>query len=105
MLEKSIKALSPTPDQYPAFLDQIAAMWQSQPKWTAENLRTIKVPTWTVDGDHDEAIKRENTEFMAANIPNAGLLIQPDVSHFSFIQDSGQFNEDILHFLDHVHGQ
>jgi hypothetical protein len=27
--------------------------------------------------DHDEAIKRENTEFMAASIPDAGLLIQP----------------------------
>jgi len=24
---------------------------------------------WIVDGDHDEAIKRENTEFMAKEIP------------------------------------
>ena len=29
----------------------------------------IPVPTWIVDGDHDEAIKRENTEFMAAAYP------------------------------------
>ena len=50
-------------------------MWESQPKWTAEDLAAIKVPTWIVDGDHDEAIKRENTEFMAATIPDAGLLI------------------------------
>jgi hypothetical protein len=40
-----------------------------------------------VDADHDEAIKRENTEYMARTIPNAGLLIQPKVSHFSFLQD------------------
>ena len=55
------------------------------------DLATIKVPTWIVDGDHDEAIKRENTEFMAANIPGAGLSIQPEVSHFSFLQDPEQF--------------
>ena len=53
-----------------------------------------------MDGDHDEAIKRENTEFMAANIPGAGLLIQPEVSHFSFLQDPEQFNDDVLRFLE-----
>jgi pimeloyl-ACP methyl ester carboxylesterase len=103
--EKEFEALSPTPDQYKSFLDQIGTMWQTQPKWTAEDLKKIKTPTWIVDADHDEAIKRENTEFMAANIPEAGLLLQPQVSHFSFIQDSEQFNEDVLHFLDHVKGR
>ncbi|MBL8895186.1 MAG: alpha/beta hydrolase [Rhizobiales bacterium] len=97
--------LSATPDQYEAFLNQIAEMWKTQPNWTTDDLRKITTPTWIVDGDHDEAIKRENTEFMAASIPNAGLLIQPEVSHFSFIQDSAQFNEDLLHFLQHVKGQ
>jgi pimeloyl-ACP methyl ester carboxylesterase len=103
--EKEYQALSPTPDQYKPFLDQIGEMWKTQPNWTADNLRTIKVPTWIVDGDHDEAIKRENTEFMAANIPGAGLLLQPEVSHFSFIQDSEQFNSHLLHFLKHVKGR
>ncbi len=42
---------------------------------------------------------------MAAQIPDAGLLIQPDVSHFSFLQDPDQFNADLLHFLRHVRGQ
>ncbi len=103
--EKEYQALSPTPDQYKPFLDQIGEMWKTQPNWTADNLRAIKVPTWIDDGDHDEAIKRENTEFMAANIPGAGLLLQPEVSHFSFIQDSEQFNSHLLHFLKHVKGQ
>jgi pimeloyl-ACP methyl ester carboxylesterase len=103
--EKEYQALSPTPDQYKPFLDQIGEMWKTQPNWTANDLRAIKVPTWIVDGDHDEAIKRENTEFMAANIPGAGLLLQPQVSHFSFIQDSEQFNDHLLHFLKHVKAQ
>ncbi|TWB49712.1 alpha/beta fold hydrolase [Bradyrhizobium sacchari] len=94
------KRLSPTPTQYKSFVDEITKMWESQPKWTASDLAAIKVPTWVVDGDHDEAIKRENTEFMAANIPGAGLLIQPEVSHFSFLQDPEQFNQDVLRFLE-----
>ena len=62
------------------------------------------MPVWIVDADHDEAIKRENTEFMAAHIRGAGLLLQPEVSHFSFIQDPKQFNSDLLHFLEQVKG-
>jgi pimeloyl-ACP methyl ester carboxylesterase len=96
------KRLSPTPTKYKAFVNQITKMWETQPHWTAADLATIHVPTWIVDADHDEAIKRENTEFMAAHIPGAGLLIQPEVSHFSFLQDPQQFNDDVLNFLEHV---
>jgi pimeloyl-ACP methyl ester carboxylesterase len=102
---KEYERLSPTPTEYDAFLAQITKMWETQPHWTADDLHTIKVPTWIVDADHDEAIKRENTLFMADNIPGSGLLIQPDVSHFSFIQDPAQFNADVKHFLAHVKGK
>jgi pimeloyl-ACP methyl ester carboxylesterase len=100
--EKEYEALSPTPKEYQSFLTQIEKMWATQPNWTAAQLKTIKVPTWIVDADHDEAIKRTNTEFMVAQIPNAGLLLQPEVSHFSFLQDPEQFNRDVLHFLEHA---
>ena len=96
------KRLSPTPTEYKSFVEQITKMWETQPTWTEADLAAIKVPTWIVDADHDEAIKRENTEFMAAHIPGAGLLIQPNVSHFSFMQDPEQFTNDVLHFLEHV---
>jgi pimeloyl-ACP methyl ester carboxylesterase len=99
---KEYQALSPTPNEYKQFVAQITRMWQTQPHWTAADLRKITVPVWIVDADHDEAIKRENTEFMAASIPGAGLLIQPEVSHFSFLQDPDQFSADVLHFLAHV---
>lgn len=102
--EKEYETLSPTPTEYKAFLAQITRMWETQPNWTADDLKKIAVPTWIVDADHDEAIKRENTEFMAANIPDAGLLLQPEVSHFSFLQDPEQFTAEIEHFLRHVKG-
>ena len=100
--EKEYEKLSATPTQYKAFLDQISKMWETQPNFTKADLAGIKTPTWIVDADHDEAIKRENTEFMAAQIPGAGLLLQAEVSHFSFLQDPQQFNNDVLHFLAHV---
>ena len=103
--EKEYAALSPTPGEYKAFLAQITKMWETQPNWTAADLKKITTPTWIVDADHDEAIKRENTEFMAANIPDAGLLLQPEVSHFSILQDPAQFTADVLHFLQRVKGR
>jgi pimeloyl-ACP methyl ester carboxylesterase len=103
--ETEYRALSPTPDQYKSFFDQIGKMWETEPHFTADQLRAITVPVWIVDADHDEAIKRENTEFMANQIPDAGLLLQPEVSHFSFLQDPGQFTSDVLHFLQHVKGK
>jgi pimeloyl-ACP methyl ester carboxylesterase len=90
---------SATPGEYKAFVDQISKMWAEQPNWTDAQLKTIDTPVLVVDGDHDEAIRREHTEYVAATIPHAGLLILPNVSHFAFLQDPAQFNFVILHFL------
>ena len=91
--------LSPTPTQFKAFVDNIGKMLASEPQFTEAQLRGIKVPTWIVDADHDEAIKRENTDYMASLIPGAGELILPAVSHFAFLQDPALFNESLLRFL------
>ena len=92
--------LSATPKTYAAFVDQIGRMWAGQPNWTDAQLRAIKADILVVDGDHDEAIKREHTEYIAATIPGAGLLILPNASHFAFLQDPDLFNAAMLHFLD-----
>ncbi|SDA66842.1 Pimeloyl-ACP methyl ester carboxylesterase [Sinorhizobium sp. NFACC03] len=91
--------LSRTPGGYAAFYDQMLKMWTSQPNMTDRDLQGIRVPVWVVDGDHEEVIKRTDTLFIADNIPNSGLLIQPEVSHFSLLQDPDQFTQDILRFL------
>src|SRR5258707_4370674 len=91
--------LSPTPSEYDAFMAQVTKMWETQPHFTADDLHRIHTPIWIVDADHDEAIKRSNTLFMADQIPGSGLLIEPQVSHFAFLQDAQQFNADVLHFL------
>jgi pimeloyl-ACP methyl ester carboxylesterase len=90
---------SATPKEYGAFVEQISRMWAEQPNWTDAQLKSIDTQVLVVDGDHDEAIKREHTDTIAATIPRAGLLILPNASHFAFLQDPRQFNFAILHFL------
>ncbi len=92
--------LSPTPKQYDAFLAQIGHMWDSQPTWSDADLAQIAAPVVIADGDHDEAIFRAHTEYLAATIPGAGLLILPGTSHFAFLQDPALFNAAVLDFLD-----
>ena len=96
---REYRTLSATPDDYNVFVEQISRMWAEQPNWSDAQLEAIETPVLVVDGDHDEAIKREHTEYIAATIPHAGLLILPNVSHFAFLQDPEQFNFAILHFL------
>jgi pimeloyl-ACP methyl ester carboxylesterase len=93
------RSYSATPQQYDAFVEQISKMWAEQPNWTDAQLEAITNPVLVVDGDHDEAIKREHTEYIAATIPGAGLLILPNTSHFAFLQDPALFNFAVLHFL------
>jgi pimeloyl-ACP methyl ester carboxylesterase len=93
------QTLSPTPAEFAAFHKQLDTMWNTEPHFSDAQLRSIKVPTWIVDGDHDELIKREDSDRMAALIPGAGELILPRVSHFAFLQDPEQFNEALLRFL------
>ena len=93
------KRLSKTPTEYDAFVAQISHMWDSQPSWTKEQLGKITVPTAIVLGDHDEAIKRDHTEAMAAAIPGAKLIILKDASHFAMLQDPMGYSQAVLDFL------
>jgi pimeloyl-ACP methyl ester carboxylesterase len=92
--------LSTTPNDYDAFVAQITRMWETEPNWTDAELQSIRAQVLVVDGDHDEAIKRAHTEYIAATIPNAGLLILSNTSHFAFLQDPALFNAALLQFLD-----
>jgi pimeloyl-ACP methyl ester carboxylesterase len=96
---REYEVYSATPKEYETFVAQIGKMWATEPSWTDAQLKSITAPVLVVDGDHDEAIKREHTEYIAATIPGAGLLILPNTSHFAFLQDPELFNYTVLHFL------
>ncbi|MEZ5885760.1 MAG: alpha/beta fold hydrolase [Paracoccaceae bacterium] len=92
--------LSPTPDQFDAFVEQISGMWASQPNWSDDQVSAITVPTAIVAGDHDEAILRAHTEKMAALIPGAKLVILPDASHFAMLQAPDEYTAAVRAFID-----
>jgi len=92
--------MSKTPGEYDAFVEQIGQMWASQPFWTKEQLEKITVPTAIVVGDHDEAIKREHTEYIASVIPGAKLVILDNASHFAMLQDPEGYNRAVRDFID-----
>lgn len=93
------QALSATPADYDAFVAQIQAMWAREPNLTAAELGSIRVPTAIADGAHEEAIKREHTEYMARTISGATLIILPDASHFGALQNPKEFADAVLGFL------
>ena len=97
---RDYKKLSKTPDEYDAFVSQISHMWESQPNWSKEQLATIKTPIAVVTGDHDEAIKRDHTEYMASAIPGAKLVILPNASHFAMLQAPDEYTQSVLEFID-----
>jgi pimeloyl-ACP methyl ester carboxylesterase len=91
--------VSATPNDYPAFTAAINRMWDTEPNYAAADLAGIRVPVAIADGDHDEAIKREHTEYLARSIPGARLVILPGVSHFAMLQKPKLFNAAVLGFL------
>jgi pimeloyl-ACP methyl ester carboxylesterase len=100
-IEKEYMALSPTPTlfNYAVLNKKIADMWTTQPFFTTQDLKSITAPVWIVSGDYDEAIKRSDTEYMARTIPDATLVILPNVGHFAFLQNSNQFKSTLQFFL------
>ncbi|MEO7209137.1 MAG: alpha/beta hydrolase [Steroidobacteraceae bacterium] len=96
---KEYAELSSTPKEFKSLLTQMGSMWSTQPHWTKTDFANVTTPTWIVDADHDETVKHDQPGTLADWVPNAGLLIEPDVSHFAFIQNAEQFNADVLRFL------
>jgi pimeloyl-ACP methyl ester carboxylesterase len=92
-------AYSPAPKDYAGFVNRLRRMWGSEPNWTDARLKSIETPVLVVCADHDEVIKRQHAEYIAATIPGAKLVIIPHTSHFAFLQDPGAFNQAILRFL------
>ena len=75
-------------------------MWTSEPNWGPEALARIKCPVWSVDGDHDVEVQRNQADAIAAWVPFAGQLILPQVGHAALLQDPKFFNFVVEYFLD-----
>jgi pimeloyl-ACP methyl ester carboxylesterase len=99
-LAKDYARMSPTPDGFNILHQALEAMQKKEPNYTTKELAAIKVSKITIaEGDHEEFITRAHTDYLAATIPGARLIILPNVSHFAPWQDPTTFNKSILQFL------
>lgn len=93
------KRLSPTPNEWVSFNAAMSKMWETLPTYTADQLRTFGVQTTIADGQYDEGMKPEHLRYLVATIPDARLVILPNLSHFAMLQGPSTFNSAVLDFL------
>ncbi|PYE45159.1 pimeloyl-ACP methyl ester carboxylesterase [Rhizobium sp. PP-F2F-G20b] len=98
--ETDYRRLSSTPDDYPAFREAVAKLWETEPHYTEADLQSIRVPTLIALGDHDEAVSRAHSEYIARTIPGARFLLLKDVGHKAIYQDPTGYAAAVLAFID-----
>jgi len=91
--------LSATPDHFNEFAEAVMLMQRTQPNYSAADLAEISVPVTIAQAEHDEFIMREHAQYLAWTIPNARLVLLPNVTHFAPLQRPAEFNRAVLEFL------
>jgi len=66
---------------------------------SAENLRGLGVPVLLMTGEHELPERTEVANTLASLMPNAQRAITPRAGHLSNLDNSGQYNEILLCFL------
>ena len=95
-------ALSPTPEQFDAFVEDVGLMQRTQPDYSADDLAEIRVPVTVAQSEHDEFIRREHAAYLAHSIPGATFVRLPGVSHFAPVQRPDVFNRAMLEFVEQL---
>lgn len=91
--------LSPAPDQHAAMVVALRQMWESEPAYSAEQLRTVTTPFLIMAGANEEIIAEPHTRYLAETIPGAELALIPNCGHFGHMQEPEAFNAAMLAFL------
>ncbi|HEY2065563.1 MAG TPA: alpha/beta hydrolase, partial [Gemmatimonadaceae bacterium] len=92
-------ALSATTGAFESLVAAVSEMHRTQPNYTPSDLADVHVPVLIAHAEHDEFIRREHAEYLARSIPNATLVLLPDVSHFAPLQRPETFDALLTGFL------
>ncbi|HEV7621712.1 MAG TPA: alpha/beta hydrolase [Flavisolibacter sp.] len=99
-VQANYRKLSPTPDDFGKLRKALGKMYSIEPDIKPDEIRTIKAPTVIACGQYEQFIKLEHFQELAHLIPNAKLVILPDVSHGGPIQDPTRFHRAVVNLLD-----
>ena len=91
--------LSAHPENLPVIAEKIRNMWLREPNFTQAQLSSIKVPTLIMDGAEEELIRPDHAKEIAAAIPNAKLVMLPNVGHYAIFKKPELWNKTVLEFL------
>ncbi|MGH1414123.1 MAG: alpha/beta fold hydrolase [Pelagimonas sp.] len=100
MMAADYGAMSPTPEEFDAFLSGVATMWGTSKPGGTEALKSVAVPTLVVQSEFDEAILMEHSVMIADLIPSAELQILENTSHFAAFQAPNEYTAAIRAFIE-----
>jgi pimeloyl-ACP methyl ester carboxylesterase len=89
---------APVPEKWPVFFKQVQTMLLTEPRWTLEQLATIRAPVLLVNGEHDLVRPAHATEMKNA-IPSARLEIVKGAGHEAPLARADDVNALLLPFL------
>jgi pimeloyl-ACP methyl ester carboxylesterase len=91
--------LSPAPERHADMVVALRQMWETEPAYTADELRTITTPFLIMAGAGEEIIAEAHSRYLAETIPGAELALLPSCGHFGHMQEPEAFNARMLAFL------
>lgn len=98
-VQVNYRKLSPTPDNFADLREALGKMYSTEPGLKPTEIETIKSPTVIACGQYEQFIKLEKFKSLASLIPNATLVILPNVSHGGPLQDPVRFHKAVLDCL------
>ncbi len=93
------RRLAPDPGNMPVIFEKLRCMLLTQPDFTPEQLMSIQTPVLVFGGEEDGNVRADHVRQMAAAIPNATLVILPEVGHYLMSEDPDRYLETVLPFL------
>jgi pimeloyl-ACP methyl ester carboxylesterase len=99
-VQANYRKLSPTPDNFAELRNALRKMYSTEPDLNPDEIKTIKAPTVIACGEYEQFIKLEHFEGLAHLIPNAKLVILPNVGHGGLLQDPAKFHQAVVNLLD-----
>ena len=99
-VQANYRKLSPTPNNFAILRDALGKMYSTEPDLNPSDIKTIKAPTVIACGQYEQFITLEHFKTLANLIPNAKLVILPNVSHGGPLQDPVRFHEAVMKLLN-----
>lgn len=91
---------APDPNEMDILGDEMSTLYTMAPNFTEDQIRSISTPFLILDGADEEFISPDQPERLAEWMPNATLILMPDVGHFAPVQQPEEFTRIVLEYLE-----